>query len=151
MWWRQVLKWGSRHIPNLAFSPLGAYRPPRKALVMEGLQRLPGALEDSPSTASDVASKQTRCEIQHTPSPRTKEPAPQEPVLSLPAPHAGAGFLLHAVFSTSTPASLAGTRLASASASCTQNLCHPDPCMGEKAEAFPLSSHLFYSLEKTEG
>lgn len=117
---------------------------------MEGLQRLPGALEDSPSMVPDVASKQTRHEIQPTPSLQAKEPAPQGHVLSLPAPRADASFLLRVMFSAGAPALLAGTRLASASVSRMQHLCHPGPWTGEEAEAFPPSSHLFYSLEKTE-
>lgn len=72
-WW-QVLEWGrSSCTSSLDFSPLGAYQPPSKAFMMAGLQRLPGALEDSPSMASDVASKQTRYEIQPSPSPWAEE------------------------------------------------------------------------------
>lgn len=136
--------------PNLDFSPSRAYRPLNKASVVEGLQRLPGALEGSFTTASDVASKEIRHKTRPTPSPWGKEPTPQGHVLSLLAAHADAGFLLHVVFSTGALALPVGTRLASASTSHMQHLCHPHPCMGEEAEAFPPSSHLFYSLEKME-
>lgn len=71
----------SSHIPSLDFSPLEAYRPPSKALVMKGLQRLPEVLEDAPSIVSDVASKQMRREIQPTPSARAKKLALQEHLL----------------------------------------------------------------------
>lgn len=71
MQWQLVLEGEaqgcSNNIPSPDFSPLRAYQPLSKALVMKGLQRLLEVQEDAPSTVSDVANKQRRCEIQPTP------------------------------------------------------------------------------------